>query len=188
MEEKVYSRSVNKTNLAARVIDNKDPQRNFSSKQLEDVMKLDNWVECDRCYKWRMLPPWVDVEDLPDKWYCSMNEDKKRSSCNAKERDAEYYHTLFQFSENAYIPSSQDMSIDESQPDESAVPVNRDDADDTEEKTKRDVILERLARTFMPSSSSATAIEKTEQNKNNSNAVISKYYFHESLMKDYVKS
>ena len=44
MEEKVYSRSVNKTNLAARVIDQKDPQRNFTQQELVDIMAIDNWV------------------------------------------------------------------------------------------------------------------------------------------------
>jgi len=44
MEEKVYSRSVNKTNLAARVIDQKDPKRNFSERELNDIMSIDNWV------------------------------------------------------------------------------------------------------------------------------------------------
>ena len=181
MEEKVYSRSVNKTNLAARVIDNKDPQRNFTSKQLEDIMNLDNWVQCDNCYKWRMLPPWSKIEDLPDQWYCSMNEDIARSSCKKKERDAAFYHNLFYHGENTFVPTSQDMSVDESQPTESE-PLQNDDTDDTEEKTKRDVILERLTRTFMPKS-----LENTDQNKTSSNAIISKYYFHESLMKDYVK-
>jgi hypothetical protein len=44
MEEKVYSRSVNKINLAAIVIDQKDPKRNFTKKELSDILTLDNWV------------------------------------------------------------------------------------------------------------------------------------------------
>lgn len=44
MEEKVYSRSVNKTSLAARVIDQKDPKRNFTQRELSDIMAIDTWV------------------------------------------------------------------------------------------------------------------------------------------------
>jgi Superfamily II DNA/RNA helicases, SNF2 family len=44
MEEKVYSRSVNKINLAAIVIDQKDPKRNFTKKELSDILTMDNWV------------------------------------------------------------------------------------------------------------------------------------------------
>ncbi len=44
MEEKVYSRCVNKTSLAARVIDQKDPRRNFSKQEVSDIMLIDNWV------------------------------------------------------------------------------------------------------------------------------------------------
>ena len=46
MEEKVYSRCVNKASLAARVIDQKDPKRNFTSRELSNIMAIDNWVSC----------------------------------------------------------------------------------------------------------------------------------------------
>ena len=45
MEEKVYSRSVNKSGLAARVIDQKNPERNFSKAELSDIMDFDTWVQ-----------------------------------------------------------------------------------------------------------------------------------------------
>ncbi|GFP81947.1 hypothetical protein PHJA_000338000 [Phtheirospermum japonicum] len=32
----------------------------------------ENWVACDRCEKWRLLPYGTKSEDLPDKWVCSM--------------------------------------------------------------------------------------------------------------------
>jgi len=42
------------------------------------------WVMCETCQQWRKLPPHVDVDGLPDKWYCHMNQwDKLRASCSA---------------------------------------------------------------------------------------------------------
>lgn len=32
----------------------------------------ENWVCCDRCEKWRLLPPRVGTEQLPTKWRCKM--------------------------------------------------------------------------------------------------------------------
>lgn len=32
----------------------------------------DNWVCCDRCQKWRLLPVGIKPEQLPEKWLCSM--------------------------------------------------------------------------------------------------------------------
>ncbi|KAJ0802142.1 putative transcription factor & chromatin remodeling CW-Zn family [Helianthus annuus] len=33
----------------------------------------DNWVGCDRCEKWRLLPIGIEPHNLPDKWLCSMS-------------------------------------------------------------------------------------------------------------------
>ena len=45
------------------------------------------WVQCDSCGKWRILPSSVKVSSLPKHWYCSMNEyDPKRNSCDAPEQ------------------------------------------------------------------------------------------------------
>lgn len=100
MEEKVYSRSVNKTSLAARVVDRKAPKRNFTQQELSDIMALDNWVQCDKCEKWRMLPPTLsqaEVDALPDVWYCKMNVyDPTRASCRAKERDGKFMTLFYQ--------------------------------------------------------------------------------------------
>lgn len=32
----------------------------------------ENWVQCDRCQKWRLLPLGTNPESLPEKWLCSM--------------------------------------------------------------------------------------------------------------------
>ena len=48
----------------------------------------ENWIQCehDTCMKWRKIPMEVDVETLPEPWYCSMNQwDSSKCTCNAIE-------------------------------------------------------------------------------------------------------
>merc|ERR1712146_660066 len=47
-----------------------------------------NWVQCCRCSKWRIVPPSIDIDKLPDQWYCSLiswDWEKKRRNCTAPE-------------------------------------------------------------------------------------------------------
>ncbi|KAI7982246.1 MORC family CW-type zinc finger protein 4 [Camellia lanceoleosa] len=37
-----------------------------------DPLANDNWVCCDKCQKWRLLPLGTNPESLPKKWLCSM--------------------------------------------------------------------------------------------------------------------
>jgi len=43
----------------------------------------ENWVQCDRCDKWRRLPSGPEFCDaaLPDTWYCEMNPNTRRNTC-----------------------------------------------------------------------------------------------------------
>ena len=44
------------------------------------------WVSCDRCNKWRRLPPTMNPKQLPEKWVCNMNFwDSTTSDCSAPE-------------------------------------------------------------------------------------------------------
>ncbi|KDO24307.1 hypothetical protein SPRG_10382 [Saprolegnia parasitica CBS 223.65] len=48
--------------------------------------KEENWVQCDKCQKWRKLPDTVDVSGLPAIWYCRMNKWSRRfNKCSAAE-------------------------------------------------------------------------------------------------------
>ncbi|KAG1689297.1 hypothetical protein DVH05_012842 [Phytophthora capsici] len=48
--------------------------------------KQDDWVQCDKCQKWRRLPNQVNVSELPASWYCKMNKwDKRHNKCTAPE-------------------------------------------------------------------------------------------------------
>mmetsp|Transcript_5400 Transcript_5400/g.6918 ORF Transcript_5400/g.6918 Transcript_5400/m.6918 type:complete len:890 (-) Transcript_5400:291-2960(-) len=47
---------------------------------------LFQWVQCDRCQKWRRLPGVLDTKNLPEKWFCEMNVwDNSRRTCEAPE-------------------------------------------------------------------------------------------------------
>ena len=170
MEEKVYSRSVNKLNLTAHVVDKKDLRRLFTNRELQGVMDIDNWVQCDLCKRWRMLPPQVDVENLPDKWFCSMNVyDKPRSNCDAVERDAAFYDKLFH----------QESSNGEANQQQSDLEPEKT-SHDIMKKTQRDVILQQLLADF----ESTTSNRKKRKSKM---SLISKYYFHDSLVGERVQ-
>ena len=69
MEEKIYKKAENKTNLGERVIDSKNFMAQFSRKEVEDLAQMNDWVQCDDCEKWRMIPPSanVDLSKFPDR-------------------------------------------------------------------------------------------------------------------------
>ena len=47
----------------------------------------DAWVQCDHCLKWRRLPDTQEYEAgaLPDQWFCHMNPNTRRNSCELPE-------------------------------------------------------------------------------------------------------
>ena len=43
------------------------------------------WCQCDHCEKWHVVPPSIDLDSLPDQWYCSMNTwNPKDARCDFK--------------------------------------------------------------------------------------------------------
>ncbi|KAA0715690.1 Zinc finger protein 3 [Triplophysa tibetana] len=46
-----------------------------------------NWVQCDECQKWRKLPDGIDMDKLPDKWFCRMNPDTERREESRKQEE-----------------------------------------------------------------------------------------------------
>ena len=67
--------------------DEKTKGRKGSNKGKEDNQE---WVQCEKCEKWRRLPPNIAADDLPDVWYCTMNTwDPNTSTCGAAEDKAD---------------------------------------------------------------------------------------------------
>uniref|UniRef100_A0A671PQL3 MORC family CW-type zinc finger protein 3-like n=1 Tax=Sinocyclocheilus anshuiensis TaxID=1608454 RepID=A0A671PQL3_9TELE len=54
---------------------------------MEDIPKRpdQNWVECDGCMKWRKLPDGIDMNKLPEKWFCRLNPDPLFRRCDQQE-------------------------------------------------------------------------------------------------------
>lgn len=51
------------------------------------------WVQCEKCEKWRKLPPDISADELPDTWYCSMNTwNPASASCQAAEDKTDSQH------------------------------------------------------------------------------------------------
>jgi hypothetical protein len=53
-----------------------DTQRKGTKEASKDNIHLvdikENWVMCDTCEKWRLLPFGVEPSSLPKKWFCQM--------------------------------------------------------------------------------------------------------------------
>ena len=48
------------------------------------------WVQCEKCDKWRKLPPHISADELPEVWYCAMNTwNPASASCSAPEDKVE---------------------------------------------------------------------------------------------------
>jgi len=60
-----------------------------SAAQKEDDNANVEWVCCEKCNKWRKLPPHISASDLPDVWYCSMNTWNVNLSCDDPEDKAD---------------------------------------------------------------------------------------------------
>lgn len=47
------------------------------------------WVQCDSCKKWRTVPKSIDLNSMPERWYCKMNTwDAVYASCAVAEEIA----------------------------------------------------------------------------------------------------
>lgn len=162
--------------------------------------------------RWRIIPPWAEVKDgeFDGFWCCDMNKyDKPRAKCEAKERDQAWYHMYFQKeiarrqkkelaklqrqeqreklalsqeSQDILVSQSQEPTLYESEMRES-MDVGRREDPNKGRNTSRDVILRRLIYTAGGSKASHEGSSKKGQKKHVS-SWISKYHFHESLLKD----
>lgn len=51
-------------------VDNNNIQNSSSAAAISSEV---NWVQCNKCRKWRKVPESIDIDSLPDKWFCSLN-------------------------------------------------------------------------------------------------------------------
>lgn len=68
------------------------PARNRDVQEKKDDDNVE-WVQCEKCEKWRKLPPHISAEELPDVWYCTMNTwNPESASCESPEDKADASH------------------------------------------------------------------------------------------------
>ncbi|KAL9189654.1 hypothetical protein ACHAXT_009329 [Thalassiosira profunda] len=72
---------------AEKLVTEKKPKGRREKGSPKKKAEEDPWVQCDRCHKWRHLPHSVDLNSLPDTWFCELNTyDAKRNNCEAPEQ------------------------------------------------------------------------------------------------------
>jgi len=67
---------------------NKDSGSGGTKDQSDEADNLE-WVQCEKCDKWRKLPPHISADDLPEVWYCSMNTWNSNLTCEDPEDKAD---------------------------------------------------------------------------------------------------
>ncbi|KAL7581057.1 hypothetical protein ACA910_005860 [Epithemia clementina (nom. ined.)] len=69
---------------------NKEANAHANTEQTPDEAENLEWVQCEKCDKWRKLPPEISADELPEVWYCAMNTwNPASASCSAPEDKAE---------------------------------------------------------------------------------------------------
>lgn len=167
MEEKVYSRAINKTSLGSRIIDGKELHRCFEQDEIDDLAKVDDWVECTRCRKWRMFPSDhnQDITNVADDWHCRfMNAHDARMewSCALEEKDSVWYYQHFK-KPNQKLMAATPMGTDTRSRTKLSVAKS-------EELVEKDKILKNIL----------AVTSRTD----NSVSIVGKHYFHGTLLTD----
>ncbi|XP_070546121.1 uncharacterized protein [Ptychodera flava] len=62
------------------ITEERRPKRR-SVKESRPQVEKHQWVQCDRCDKWRKLPIMLCADALPEQWYCYMNPDVNYNDC-----------------------------------------------------------------------------------------------------------
>ncbi len=151
-----------------------------------------------------MLPPTLsqaeaDALNDDELWSCEMNVyDPTRSTCRAKERDGKYMTEFYQneaakLNDPSFVPASKESSMSQASnasnsqnqdvPPESirdTIDLNNED-DDHVTNTERDEILTGLLQVQAPKLGKKGDVD---HHSTSSKSLITKYYFHDSLMKE----
>lgn len=99
------------------------------------------WGKCDRCLKWRKLPPDIGGDNFPKRWECSMNTWKLSvASCDAPQEEEDTQHDVNGTSElqlrqndNSFSDSSDDESSNNNDSGGSVYEdIDEEDSDDDE--------------------------------------------------------
>ena len=102
------------------------------------------WACCDKCGKWRKLPPGIREEELPAVWFCHMNPDVTHNLCKHPEeqetQDSYAINPPAQTSAAASTPSASPSSSSASRKAAAAGTSNSSGADKSVEKEKANAL------------------------------------------------
>ena len=193
MEEKIYSRAATKASLSDLVIDQKNPARSFTKKELDLLQHENTWLCCEWCSKWRMLPPGLTAEQVEqqtsmDVWCCDDNiHDEDRKCCEAKERDQNWMLNYWEkrARQEAGINSQSQSQSQNEETSNELLPPNSNIDEKHEEKTERDEVLQALlSRTEEKRSASTKGTNNSPNKSSSSMSWVSKYSFQKEKSAD----
>ena len=183
MEEKIYSRAAAKASLSDLVIDQENPTRSFTKKEMDLLQHENTWLCCEFCDKWRMLPPGLTAEQIEKQtsmevWCCGDNiYDEDRQCCEAEERDQNWMLNFWEKRARQEAGmNSQSQSQNEASQTE-VVPFTSTDESKYEALTERDEVLQTLLSRTEEKRSSSTKEGAANSSNKSSMSWISKYSF-----------
>lgn len=75
---------------------------NSGAKKKEKGTQQTEWVQCEKCEKWRKLPKNIKAKSLPEKWFCSMNTwNVSVASCSIPEEKPDAKHITVPTNDNS---------------------------------------------------------------------------------------
>ncbi|SCA48715.1 zinc finger protein, putative [Plasmodium ovale] len=66
-------------------IENNNGCNNNNAGSISQLNNVVNWVQCENCKKWRKVDAHINITQLPDDWYCSLNFWSKYNNCDIEE-------------------------------------------------------------------------------------------------------
>ncbi|GAV86184.1 zf-CW domain-containing protein/HATPase_c_3 domain-containing protein [Cephalotus follicularis] len=89
--------------------------KNFDVLQFEKAGALHKpdheWVQCDKCRKWRLLTPGFDCNNLPPEWFCYMEPYTR--SCETPEQNVEPGEVTVSAKRSGYYGQEMPLCIDD---------------------------------------------------------------------------
>jgi hypothetical protein len=182
MEEKIYSRAAAKASLSDLVIDQQNPLRSFTKRELDLLQHENTWLCCEWCDKWRMLPPGLTAEEVEkqtsmDLWCCEDNiYDEDRQCCEAEERDQNWMLNYWEKRARQEAGMNSQSQSQNEAPQSEVLPPPASIDEKHNECTERDEVLQTLLSRTEEKRSASTKGANNSTNKS-SMSWISKYSF-----------
>jgi len=142
-----------------------DPERHETDKSLTPEL---DWVQCDKCLKWRKINRKNKKEPLPKTWYCRFNQDKSFASCTVPQESTEGFATVKFEHHDQEIPTVPKRKRDSSSESESE--SSSSVSSGSEEETKKPI-----SKYLKQEDEKSPQIKKKAQTNSNSSPIKKSY-------------